>query len=200
MAWNSCGYNGSGKSTAINLITRLYDVTKGQILINGYPIQSYSSSCLRKRMIVLLQDNARFDMSLREWISLGDIESIGKEGQEEKLREALEKSDARQVVDKLLEGLDTRLGPTPLWDTEESFLNDKIEEGEFDKGDESDDESDEVAEDEDEQCEKMDSGIATPTGCGESDRDSSVDESPKNKPVKPRKTEKASAPMFSGGE
>jgi hypothetical protein len=188
---NSCGYNGSGKSTTINLITRLYDCQKGEILINGHSIKSYSSSALRSHMIILLQQNARFDMTLKEWIALGDINSIGSEGNEDKLIEAVEKSDAKEIVNRLNGGLDCRLGPSPCWATPEDFLEQQMEAGERDSDDEGEDEGDR-----EENGRKVDSGIATPD---ESDRP--LDATIPEKEDKPSQlADKGAPPSFSGGK
>ncbi len=58
------GHTGAGKSTIIHLITRLYDVQKGQILIDDIPIQEYSLSSLRSRIAVVLQDPHLFNDSI----------------------------------------------------------------------------------------------------------------------------------------
>lgn len=58
------GHTGAGKSTIIHLITRLYDIQKGQILIDEMPIQEYSLQSLRSRIAVVLQDPHLFNDSI----------------------------------------------------------------------------------------------------------------------------------------
>ncbi|MEW6773295.1 MAG: ABC transporter ATP-binding protein [Bacteroidota bacterium] len=58
------GHTGAGKSTIIHLITRLYDIQKGQILIDDVPIQEYSLNSLRSRIAVVLQDPHLFNDSI----------------------------------------------------------------------------------------------------------------------------------------
>jgi len=66
------GATGAGKSTIINLITRLYDIQKGQILIDGIDIKEYDISFLRRRVSIVLQDVFLFSDSIYNNITLGD--------------------------------------------------------------------------------------------------------------------------------
>ncbi|KAJ2920908.1 hypothetical protein H1R20_g16186, partial [Candolleomyces eurysporus] len=66
------GENGSGKSTILNLITRIYDVTEGQILINGTDVRTLKLDDVRKAIAVLFQEYAMFPLTLGENIGLGD--------------------------------------------------------------------------------------------------------------------------------
>src|SRR5699024_5497465 len=74
------GTNGSGKSTIIKLMLRFYDVTEGQILYNGIPIQEYTRDSIRKSFSVLFQDFASYAFTVRENIRIR--ETLGKETQE----------------------------------------------------------------------------------------------------------------------
>ena len=58
------GANGSGKSTILKLATRLYDVTSGQILIDGHDIRTLKLSDLRQVVSVLFQDYTHFPLSV----------------------------------------------------------------------------------------------------------------------------------------
>lgn len=58
------GHTGSGKSTIISLITRLYDIQQGELLIDNIPVQEYSLSSLRSRIAVILQDPHLFNTSI----------------------------------------------------------------------------------------------------------------------------------------
>jgi len=66
------GATGSGKSTVINLISRFYEITKGEILIDGVNIKQYRISELRKRIAVVLQDVFLFSDTISNNITLGD--------------------------------------------------------------------------------------------------------------------------------
>ena len=64
------GHTGSGKSTIISLLNRLYEVTEGQIKIDGVPIEDYNLDALRRHIGVVLQDVFLFSGSVRENITL----------------------------------------------------------------------------------------------------------------------------------
>lgn len=66
------GHNGAGKSTLVNLICRFWDVTKGQILINGHDIRLYRISELRSCIGAVFQDFFKFNMSINENICLNN--------------------------------------------------------------------------------------------------------------------------------
>lgn len=65
------GLNGSGKSTIIKLISRLYEPTSGRILINGIDIQTMSKGDYRQHIGVVLQDFMQYNFTLRDNIQLG---------------------------------------------------------------------------------------------------------------------------------
>ena len=65
------GVNGAGKSTLVKLLTRMYDPTSGQILLDGVPLREYDLDSLRGRIAVVYQDFARFALTLRENIAVG---------------------------------------------------------------------------------------------------------------------------------
>ncbi|KAJ6532944.1 P-loop containing nucleoside triphosphate hydrolase protein [Mycena capillaripes] len=66
------GANGSGKSTIIKLLNRLYDVDAGEILVDGLPIKSYRIADLRKVQAMLTQDHKLYPLTLAENIGLGN--------------------------------------------------------------------------------------------------------------------------------
>ena len=66
------GLNGAGKTTFIKLLCRLYDVTEGEILIDGINIKEYSEEEYRKLFAVVFQDFQLFAFSLKDNIALGD--------------------------------------------------------------------------------------------------------------------------------
>jgi ATP-binding cassette subfamily B protein len=73
------GYSGSGKSSFVNLILRLYDVTDGQILIDGQDIASVTQDSLRSKIAMIPQDPSLFHRSLMENIRYGRIEASDDE-------------------------------------------------------------------------------------------------------------------------
>lgn len=100
------GVNGSGKSTVMKLILRLYDVDEGEILLNGLNIKEYSISDLRKRFSVLFQDFNKYEITLKDNILLGDI----KKDREDLLYSSINLSGTDKVIGKLKDGLLSNLG------------------------------------------------------------------------------------------
>lgn len=97
------GLNGAGKTTFIKLLCRLYDVTEGEILVDGINIKEYSEEEYRKLFAVVFQDFQLFAFSLRENIV------FGKEGKEAELEQVLKASGLYEDAVKLDKGLDTML-------------------------------------------------------------------------------------------
>ena len=98
------GPTGSGKSTLIRLLVRFYDVSDGMIFIDGEDINRYSSSVLRQRIGVVLQDFHIFSGSILENIRLGNP-AISR-------ADAIRAADAVQAtpfIERLPEGFDTHL-------------------------------------------------------------------------------------------
>ncbi len=101
------GENGQGKTTVVKLITRLYDPTEGQILLDGVDLRDYSIEDLHREMGVIFQDFMRYEMTVRENIGVGQVEVPHKD---EDIALAAEKSLAAEVVKKLGAGYDQMLG------------------------------------------------------------------------------------------
>ena len=97
------GLNGAGKTTLIKLLCRLYDVTEGEIKIDGINIKEYSDEAYRKLFAVVFQDFKLFAFSLKENIVLG------KQEDEAKVEEVLRLSGLYEDAMKLEHGLDTTL-------------------------------------------------------------------------------------------
>ncbi|MDO5718348.1 MAG: ABC transporter ATP-binding protein [Tissierellia bacterium] len=95
------GGTGSGKSTLVQLIPRLYDIDKGRILIDGIDIKKYCIDNLRKSISMVLQQNTLFSGTLAENLRLGNPEAS-----EEDMRKACEISGALEFVDELENGFD----------------------------------------------------------------------------------------------
>jgi ATP-binding cassette, subfamily B, bacterial len=101
------GENGQGKTTVVKLITRLYDPTEGQILLDGIDLREYSLEDLHRHIGVIFQDFMRFEMTARENIAVGRID---QPHQQEDIELAAHKSLADTVVSKLAGGYDQILG------------------------------------------------------------------------------------------
>jgi ATP-binding cassette subfamily B protein len=101
------GENGEGKTTIVKLITRLYDPTEGQVLLDGVDLKEYRLEDLYREIGVIFQDFMRYEMTARENIAVGRIEEID----DLKLLEtAARKSLADAVIGKLSGGYDQMLG------------------------------------------------------------------------------------------
>jgi len=101
------GENGQGKTTVVKLITRLYDPTEGQILLDGIDLREYSLEDLHRHIGVIFQDFMRFEMTARENIAVGRID---QPHQQSDIEMAAHKSLADTVVAKLAGGYDQILG------------------------------------------------------------------------------------------
>src|ERR1700683_3060354 len=101
------GENGQGKTTVVKLITRLYDPTEGQILLDGIDLRDYKLEDLHHEIGVIFQDFMRYEMTARENISVGRVESDHSEAE---IESAAHKSLAESVIAKLPGGYDQMLG------------------------------------------------------------------------------------------
>jgi ABC-type multidrug transport system fused ATPase/permease subunit len=102
------GANGSGKTSLTKLLTRLYNPTTGDVVIDGQPASSYKLRDLRNMTALLSQDHTLFPVSIAENIGVGWSENVDSEVQ---VRAAAEKGGASGVVRKLKRGLSTVLHP-----------------------------------------------------------------------------------------
>src|SRR5664280_2676669 len=101
------GENGQGKTTVVKLITRLYDPSEGQILLDGFDLREYDLADLHAEIGVIFQDFMRYEMTARENIEVGRIEVPHSQ---EEIEYAAEKSLASEVVARLEGGYDQMLG------------------------------------------------------------------------------------------
>lgn len=95
------GENGAGKTTFIKLLSRLYDVSEGEILINGKNINNYSKETINKLYSIVFQDFRLFSYSIKDNIT------IGKEGNG--VEEALIEAGFKEKLDTLENGIETIL-------------------------------------------------------------------------------------------
>jgi ATP-binding cassette subfamily B protein len=101
------GENGQGKTTIVKLLTRLYDPTAGQILLDGVDLRDYDLDDLRKEIGVIFQDFTRYEMTASENIAVGQIEERSNQF---RIRSAANKSLAEKAIRKLPKGYDQTLG------------------------------------------------------------------------------------------
>ena len=101
------GLNGAGKTTLVKLLCRLYDVTEGEIKIDGVNIKEYSDEAYRKLFAIVFQDFKLFAFSIKENILLGQETDAGNS---DTLTEVLKLSGLYEDVMKLDHGADTMLG------------------------------------------------------------------------------------------
>ena len=101
------GENGQGKTTIVKLLTRLYDPTAGQILLDGVDLREYDLEDLWRETGVIFQDFMRYDMTAAENIAIGKIEERENTF---RVRSAAQKSLAEQVIRKLPKSYDQILG------------------------------------------------------------------------------------------
>jgi len=101
------GENGQGKTTIVKLLTRLYDPTAGQILLDGKDLRDYDLDDLWSEIGVIFQDFMRYDLTASENIAMGRIEERDNIF---RIRAAAQKSLAEEVIRKLPNGYVQQLG------------------------------------------------------------------------------------------
>ena len=98
------GGTGTGKSTLVNLIPRFYDVTGGQVLVDGVDVRDYPLAELRSRIGMVLQTNVLFTGTVRENLLWGRADAT-----EEELIQAAKNAQAYDFIMAMPQGFDTRL-------------------------------------------------------------------------------------------
>jgi ATP-binding cassette subfamily B protein len=101
------GENGQGKTTIVKLLTRLYDPTEGQILLDGKDLREYDLESLWQEIGVIFQDFMRYEMTASANIAVGRIEERNNPF---RIRAAANKSLAEQAIRRLPKGFDQVLG------------------------------------------------------------------------------------------
>ena len=101
------GENGQGKTTVVKLLTRLYDPTEGQILLDGIDLREYDLESLWKNIAVIFQDFTRYEMTVSENIAVGQIEETANPF---RIRSAATKSNAEKFIRRLPKGFDQVVG------------------------------------------------------------------------------------------
>ena len=101
------GENGSGKTTLVKLICRLYDPTAGRITFDGIDIRNFRTSDLRKEISVVFQDYTHYNLTARENIWLGSVDTSADT---QNIMKAAKYSGADRVISSLDKGYETVLG------------------------------------------------------------------------------------------
>ena len=98
------GGTGSGKSSLVNLVSRLYDVTEGEVLVGGRNVKEYDLAALRNAVSVVLQNNILFSGTILDNLRWGNGEAT-----EEDCRRACQMACADEFIDQMPEGYHTRI-------------------------------------------------------------------------------------------
>ena len=98
------GGTGSGKSTLVNLISRLYDAGQGEVIVGGRNVRDYDLSVLRSAVSVVLQQNTLFTGTVLDNLRWGDPDATIEE-----CREACRLAQADEFIDQMPDGYDTRI-------------------------------------------------------------------------------------------
>ena len=96
------GGTGSGKSTLVNLISRLYDVSQGEVLVGGRNVKDYDLTSLRNAVSVVLQKNILFSGSILDNLRWGNPKAT-----EEQCRKACQLAQADEFIEQMPEGYNT---------------------------------------------------------------------------------------------
>lgn len=98
------GGTGSSKSSLVNLISRLYDVSEGKVLVGGKDVRSYDLDTLRNEVSVVLQNNILFSGTIYENLRWGNPDAT-----EEECRHACDLACASEFIDQFPEGYNTHI-------------------------------------------------------------------------------------------
>ncbi|MCJ8009335.1 ABC transporter ATP-binding protein [Lederbergia wuyishanensis] len=99
------GESGGGKSTILQLLLRMYDATKGDVLIDGVNIKDYSIASLREHMGIVTQDNFLYSTSIKDNIKMARLDATDDE-----IIAAAKKAFAHDFISELPQEYDTEIG------------------------------------------------------------------------------------------
>jgi ATP-binding cassette subfamily B protein len=101
------GEYGSGKTTLVKLLTKLYSPDSGRILVDGIDLAEIAASGWRDRLSAAFQDFGRFHIRFGDAVGIGDVTARADSG---RVAAAVDAADASSLVARLPDGLDTQLG------------------------------------------------------------------------------------------
>ncbi|MBD5397898.1 lipid A export permease/ATP-binding protein MsbA [bacterium] len=104
------GASGGGKTTIVNLIPRFFDVTSGEILIDGININKYTQKSLRENTSLVSQEVILFDDTIRNNIAYGKGEKEYENVSDEEIISASKNANAYDFITSMNEGYETRIG------------------------------------------------------------------------------------------
>jgi len=99
------GESGTGKSTLLALLQRLYEPTRGRVLVDGIDIRDLKQRSLRRQIGVVMQEGILFDDSVRDNIRFGRLDAT-----DEEVEAAARAANAEDFIRRLPDGYDTRVG------------------------------------------------------------------------------------------
>jgi ABC-type multidrug transport system fused ATPase/permease subunit len=99
------GATGSGKTTVANLIPRFYDVSSGQVIVEGQDVRDVTLGSLRRQIGIVMQETTLFSGSIRENIGFGKADAT-----EDDIIWAAQSARATEFIARLPDGYDTRVG------------------------------------------------------------------------------------------
>lgn len=99
------GESGGGKSTILQLLLRMYDVTKGEVLIDGVNIRDYAMENLREHMGIVTQDNFLFSTSIKDNIKMAKLDAT-----DEEIIASAKKAFAHDFISAMPNGYETEIG------------------------------------------------------------------------------------------
>jgi ATP-binding cassette subfamily B protein len=103
------GVSGSGKSTILNLISKMYEVDKGKVMIDGVDVKTLSKETMRKAISLVNQSPYIFDMTIKENLLLSKPDAT-----EEEITTAIKESALEDFIADLPEGINTKVGESGI--------------------------------------------------------------------------------------
>jgi subfamily B ATP-binding cassette protein MsbA len=100
------GHSGSGKSTLVSLLPRFYDVERGEILLDGIPVQNYALDNLRSHISLVSQDVVLFNDTIANNLAYGQLRQCSRE----EILGAVEAAHLSDFIAELPNGLETMVG------------------------------------------------------------------------------------------
>lgn len=99
------GGSGGGKSTVLQLLTRMYDAGRGEVLVDGVNIRNYSLASLREQMGIVTQDSFLYSSSVKDNIRMAKLDAT-----DEEIEAAAKQAFAHEFISSLSKGYDTEIG------------------------------------------------------------------------------------------